>query len=203
MRTQPQRIVELDSVDEKLELLAHKGIYILGGAIDIASMAGLTANIITRLSSLDKIPMWILLNSPGGDIIQGLAVYDLIKAIAGQGWEINIIGLGQVASMAVCIMQAGTKRYALSNTQFTIHQASLFSEAEDRVEVNKMVEDTKELKRLNHIILKIIAERSGMDMRQLLRRSKKTDYTLDTTAAKEFGERGLIDEIITTFPFQL
>ena len=203
MRTQPQRIVELDSVDEKLELLAHKGIYILGGAIDIASMAGLTANIITRLSSLDKIPMWILLNSPGGDIVQGLAVYDLIKAITGQGWEINIIGLGQVASMAVCIMQAGTKRYALSNTQFTIHQASLFSEAEDRIEVNKMVEDTKELKRLNHIILKIIAERSGMDMRQLLRRSKKTDYTSDTTAAKEFGERGLIDEIITTFPFQL
>lgn len=203
MRTQPQRIVELDSVDEKLELLAHKGIYMLGGPIDIASMAGLTANIITKLSSLDKMPMWILLNSHGGDIVQGLAIYDLIKAIAEQGWEINVIGLGQVASMAVCILQAGTKRYALPNTQFTIHQASLYSEAEDRKEVNKMDEDTKELKRLNYVVLKIIAERSGMDMRQLLRRSKKTDYTLDTTAAKKFGERGLIDEVVTTFPFQL
>lgn len=203
MRSIPRRLVELDSVDEKLELLAHKGIYLLGGLIDMASMAGLTANIVTRLSSQNKTPMWILLDSPGGDIVQGLAVYDLIKAITEQGWEINIIGLGQVASMAVCILQAGTKRYALPNTQFTIHQASLYSEAEDRVEVNKMAEDTKELKRLNHIILKIIAERSGMDVRQLLRRSKKTDYTLDTAAAKGFGKHGLVDEIVTTFPFQL
>lgn len=197
------RSVRIDAIDEKLETLANKGIFMLGGPIDLGSVGGLLTNVLPMLSFEDKKPIWVLLDSPGGDITQGFAVHDFLRALVEQEWQVNILCIGQVASMAVAIMQAGTKRYSFPNTQFTIHQASLYSEGDDRIEVNKMAEETRELKRLNHIVLKIIADRSGIEMRQLLKRSKKTDYSINAEEAKKFGQHGLIDEIVTTFPFKL
>jgi len=195
------RSVKLDSIDEKLELLADKGIFLLGGPIDISSLAGLLTGILPRWSS-EKKQIWVILNSPGGDIYQGLAVHDFLKALVEQGIGVNIVGTGMVASMAVCIMQAATKRYSFPNTQFTVHQASLSGEG-DPQEVNQLVENAKELVRLNEIVLNIIAERSGMDVNRIMDLSKKTDYSIGASRAKEFGKNGLIDEIITTFPFSI
>ncbi len=205
MKLLVRRSVQLDAVDEKFELLGEMGVVLIGGEIDNSTVGGLFANLLTRLSSenisSENKKVWVILDSPGGSLYQGLAVHDLLKAIALQGWEVNIISLGQVASMAVCILQAGTKRYSFPNTQFTVHQASLYSEGEQVAEVNKLSEDARELKRVNHVVLKIIAERSGMEMKELLRRSKKTDYSMGPSSAKAFGKNGLIDEVITTFPF--
>lgn len=202
-QTTPRRSVRLDAVDEKIEILANKGIYLLAGPIDYGAVGGIFANLFTRFSSENSQRIWVVLDSPGGNLHQGLAVYDLFRAIALRGWEVNIISLGQVASMAVCILQAGTRRYSFPNAQFTIHQASLHSKGEQISEVNQLNEEAKELKRVNHIVLKIIAERSGMEIKELLRRSKKTDYSMDASSAKVFGKNGLIDEIITYLPFQL
>lgn len=197
------RSVKLDAVDEKIELLGEKGIFIIGSEIDQSTVGGLFVNVLPKLSCVDKKPIWVILDSPGGSISQGFAVHDFLKTLTLQGWEVNVLGLGEVVSMAVCIMQAATRRYAFPNTQFMVHQASLHSEGEQISEVNKLTEDARELKRLNHIVLKIIAERSGMEMRQLLKLSKKTDCSMDALNAKNFGKNGLIDEIVDKFPFQL
>jgi len=196
------RSVRLDSVDEKLELLADRGIFIIGGEIDAGTVGGLFANLFTKLTPETKKPLWIMLDSPGGSIYQGLAVYDFLRAVALQGWEVNIISVGDVASMAVCILQAGTKRYSFPNTQFTVHQASMSGEGEHQ-EVNKLLESAEELKRLNKVVFKIVAERSGMDMKELLNLSRKTDYSISADKAKGFGPHGLIDEVVATFPFQI
>ncbi len=73
----------------------------------------------------------------------------------------------------------------------------------DPQEVNQLMENAKELERINEVVLKIVAERSGMDLQELLRISKKTDYSIGADKAREFGQHGLIDEVITTFPFQI
>lgn len=197
-----RRSVILDAIDEKIELLGQRNFFVIGSEIDQSTLGGLFANLFTRLMPENKKPLWVMLDSPGGSFHQGLAVYDLLRAIALQGWDVNIISIGQVASMAVCILQAGTKRYAFSNTQFTVHQASLSGDG-DPQEVNRLMENAKELERLNETVLKIVAERSGMDLQELLKISKKTDYSMDADTAKRFGKHGLIDEVITTFPFPI
>ncbi len=202
MEQSVRRIVRLDIVDERIEFLAKNGVFILGGGVDLSTFYGVLTGVLPILYSENKKPIWVILNSPGGDIFQGLAVYDLLKAVAQQGVSVNVVGIGMVASMAVCIMQAATRRYAFPNTQFTIHQASLAGDG-DRQEVNEMVEAAKELGRLNEIVLNIIAERSGMGMEELMRISKKTDYSIGAYHAKEFGPHGLIDEVVTTFPFPI
>lgn len=200
-----RRHVDLDIVDEKMEFLADKGIFILGGDVCMESFYQLMVGILPKLYSQRDKRVWVILNSPGGDIFQGFAIYDFLKAIANQGIEVNIVGMGMVASMAVCIMQAGTKRYAFPNTQFTVHQASLSSSGEQHQEVNEMVEMAKEVERINEIVLGIMSERSGMKMEELMRISKKTDYSVSAkeAVADKFGPRGLIDEVITMFPFQI
>lgn len=196
-----RRSVRLDVVDERIEFLSDRNIFIMGGLIDPSAFFGLLTRILPRLY-LEKKPIWIILHSPGGDVFSGLAVYDLLKAIAEQGVGVNIIGSGLIASMAVCVMQAGTKRYAFPHAQFVVHQASLTGDGEP-LEVNQMMENAKELERINGIVLKIISERSGIDLKELNDLSFKKDHSISADKAKEFGSHGLIDEVVTTFPFTI
>jgi ATP-dependent Clp protease protease subunit len=195
-----RKIIEISLPQAKLEELYLKGVFIVPGAIDMSSSVTLTMDLLYYSFFNPAFPIWIVLNSPGGSIIQGLAMYDTIRALVESGREINIVGMGDVASMAVCIMQAGTKRYSLPNTQFIIHQASVHGSS-DSEEVNNLAERTKEIQRQNDIVLNIIAERSGISMKRLKTISNKTDLAYNAVDAKAFGSHGLIDEILTSFPF--
>lgn len=144
-------------------------------------------------------PIRILLNSRGGNIRDGFAIYDAIRGYVKAGAEISIIGLGTVASMAVAIMQSAKTRYALPHTQFGIHQASKFGGESE--EVNVARERVTELDRLNRISMGILAERTGMNLEELLDLFKKTDKWYDVDAAKGFGKHGLIDQILPALPF--
>ncbi len=147
-----------------------------------------------------KKPIWIILDSCGGSVVAGLAIYDTIKATVASGAEVNIIGKGIVASMASVIIQAGSKRLALPHTQFLVHEISqsIFEEEE---KVSEGEERIQEVKRINRIIMNIIAERAGIDVDELIKLSKKKDCWFDALGARKLGTNGLIDEIITTFPF--
>jgi len=57
------------------------------------------------------------------------------------------------------------------------------------------------MKRINRIIMSLIAQRAGLSIDKLLAKTKKKDFWLDSTEAKKFGVNGLIDEIITELPF--
>ena len=128
-------------------------------------------------------------------------MYDAIKMLTNKSVEVNILGLGHVASMATVIMQAGTRRFSGPHTQFLVHQvrnAIGFFEIE---EVNVGRERIEETERLNNIAMGLIAERTGIDVSELKELSKKKDFWLDLIGAKKLGKNGLIDEIITDLPF--
>lgn len=199
-------IINQTTAQAKLETLYSKGIFVVPGTVDDGMAFTFMMDLFySELSgSVNKdAPLWVVVNSPGGLIPHGLGVYDIIRALIAKGRTVNTIGYGEVASMAVCIMQAGSQRYSLPNTQYLIHQASYSGGGDERREVNEMAEDAKELERMNNIVLGIISERSGMDMKKLKKISKKTDYSLNPRDAKNFGPKGLIDEIVTTPPFLL
>ena len=78
--------------------------------------------IVSELLYLDNInndDIYVYINSPGGSITSGMAIYDTMKFIKS---NVITIGLGMCASMAAFLLSSGDKRYALSNTEVMIHQ---------------------------------------------------------------------------------
>lgn len=194
-------VVRTSVVEHKRETLIKKNVFFLVGIIDGRMSYTLLMDLVyQKLTEPVEGPMWAIINSPGGILEQGLAIYDTLQMLAKTGTQVNTVAIGDMASMAVSILQAGTRRYSLPNSQFTLHQARL-SGIGDRQEVNALMDIAKELERQNKIVLQIIAERSGMPMEELFEVSKKTDFSMNAQAALKFGEHGLVDEVITSLPF--
>ncbi len=194
-------VIRTSVVEHKLETLIKKNVFFLVGIIDCRMSYTLLMDLVyQKLTKPVEGPMWAIINSPGGMLEQGLAIYDTMQMLAKTGTQVNTVAIGDMASMAVSILQAGTRRYSLPNSQFTLHQAALGG-VPGRQEVNSLMDIAKELERQNKIVLQIIAERSGMPMEELFELSKKTDFSMNAQAALKFGKHGLIDEVITSLPF--
>jgi len=133
----------------------------------------------------------LILTSPGGNVFDGLAVYDALSEYKKQGGYITIETKGYAASMGAIILQAGDERHIAQNAKILIHEVSNFnfgidtaSDAEDK---------TIELKKLNEQLVSILALRSGMSKAKILSLIKKKDCWL---TAKEALELNLVDKII-------
>lgn len=192
--------------DWQYQKFLDRGIVFIQGGIDgemssefSCEMMHLT-KIELPMEGENKRPIWIILDSYGGIVVAGLAIYDTIKAAVASGAEVNIIGKGIVASMASVIIQAGSRRFALPHTQFLVHEVSQ-SVFEEEEKVSEGEERIQENKRINRIIMNVIAERAGIDVDELIKLSKKKDCWFNAEAARKLGTNGLIDEIVTAFPF--
>lgn len=194
-----RRVAHLRASDEKLELLEQNRILVLDGEIHEHSCYAFCIDSLHRVlaGTSQKGPLLVILNSPGGNVEHGLAIYDCIKAITESGTEVDILGLGLVASMGTVIMQAGTRRFSASSTQFLVHQISQTIEYFKSEEVTQLRERSIEMERINNIVIGIIADRSGIDRDELKNLCSKTDYWLDPSQARQLGTKGLIDEITT------
>lgn len=140
--------------------------------------------------------MTVVLNTPGGDVEHGLAIYDTIRMLVASGTEVHVVGLGRVASMGTVIMQAGSRRIATPNTQFLVHQISVTIDYYKSEEVTEVEERAAETKRLNDVVMGIIAKGTGHTLEELKSRCTKKNLWMNAESAQCFGRRGLIDEVI-------
>jgi ATP-dependent Clp protease, protease subunit len=131
----------------------------------------------------------VYINSPGGVISSGLAIYDTMQLISP---EISTICLGMAASMATVLLAGGAKgkRYCLPNSTIHMHQAmgGAQGQAAD-IEIA-----AREILRLQDKIRTILAERTGQDYDKIARDTDR-DYYLTADQAVEYG---LVDEILTS-----
>ena len=129
----------------------------------------------------------IYINSPGGSIYAGMAIYDTMQFI---GCEISTICLGQAASMGAVLLTAGTKgkRFALPHSRIMLHQplGNLGGQATD-IDIA-----AKEVLFLKGQILDILSLHSGQSLEKL-KQDTDRDFFIRPTFAKEYG---LIDEIV-------
>lgn len=148
-------------------------------------------NMLTYLIAENKRkPIDIYMNTPGGSVVDGLAIYDSLIRKRGQGTPINITVQGASMSMGVVILQAATWRLATPNSQFLLHEVSYgtrgrMSEQEDELEVAQKMQDKLD---------SIIVERSGIPLTELKKLTRRKDYTI---SAEEALDHHLIDEIIS------
>ena len=129
----------------------------------------------------------IYINSPGGEVAAGLAIYDTMRFIKP---DISTICVGRAASMAAVLLSAGTKgkRYALPNAEIMIHQplGGFQGQASDIKITADHILDLKE--RLN----RILAENTGQELSVIERDTDRDNYLTSADAAPY----GLVDKVI-------
>ena len=203
MAQAPRRLIQMDTGDELFGYYTDRGIFYLDSEIGEGMPSMFSMSLLRyHNSTLSKdMPILVVLNSPGGQANQGFAIYDALRMIARDGRRINILCMGNVASMATFVLQAGTRRFSLPHTQFLIHEVSQFTFGEEKVSDGE--ERVGENRRINTIVMEGIAKRIGMDPLELVKLSKKKDYWLSANDALKLGEHGLIDEITERSLFDL
>lgn len=125
----------------------------------------------------------ITINSPGGSVLDGLALFDTILRLRRKGHKITTRGTGMIASMATILMQAGDERILDANSWFMIHEVS----AGARGSISEMDDQQAFYRRLNDRLYEILIERSTLTKRQLVARTKKKDEWMSAEEAVELG----------------
>jgi len=131
----------------------------------------------------------LYINSPGGSITAGLAVYDTIQFIRN---DVTTICVGQAASMAAVLLAAGTskKRFSLPHSRILIHQpwmGGIQGQATD-IDIH-----AKEILRIRAILNKILASHTGQPLERI-EKDVERDYIMTAEQSKEYG---IIDEVIS------
>jgi len=128
------------------------------------------------------------INSPGGVVTAGLAVYDTMQYIKP---DIATVCIGQAASMGALLLTAGTKnkRYSLPNSRILIHQpmGGFQGQASD-IEIQ-----ANEILRMKHKLNEILVKHTGKNMEQIQKDTDR-DYFMSGEEARDYG---IIDHVIT------
>jgi ATP-dependent Clp protease protease subunit len=133
----------------------------------------------------------LYVNSPGGSVSAGLAIYDTMQYVR---CDVSTICMGQAASMGALLLAAGkkSKRYSLPHARMMIHQplGGASGQASD-IEIQ-----TREILRIKEILNEILARHTGQDLKTITRDTDR-DFFMDAHAAVEYG---LVDEVVARKP---
>ena len=152
-------------------------------------------SVVTKLLSLDvedsKEEIVLFINSPGGSIHEGMAIYDAIQAI---GAPVSTVCMGMAASMGAMLLACGTpgRRFAWPHARIMIHQPLIMgtitgSATDLDIRARETIRYREELNRL-------LSEHTGQDVEKIAHDTDH-DYFMSAEEAKEYG---LIDDVIKT-----
>jgi len=169
--------------------LLRDSIIFIGTPIDDNVANLVTAQLLFLEAEDPERDISLYINSPGGSISAGLAVYDTIQFIRN---DVTTICVGQAASMAAVLLAAGSakKRFSLPNSRVLIHQpwmSGLQGQATD-IDIH-----AKEILRIRAILNKILANHTGQPLERI-EKDVERDYIMSAAQAKEYG---IIDEVIS------
>lgn len=164
-------------------------IVLIGTQIDEHMANTVIAQLLYLMSDDPKKDIQIFINSPGGYITAGLAIFDTIRFL---GCDVSTYCIGQAASMGALLLAAGTKgkRKALPHSRIMIHQPSggiMGSSADIRLQADEIL-------RLKDYLAQILSDCTGQTIEKILEDSER-DYFMSPEQAIQYG---LIDEIVTS-----
>jgi ATP-dependent Clp protease protease subunit len=166
-------------------------IIFLGGGVDDHVANLIIAQILFLESEDSEKDIHLYINSPGGVVTAGLAIYDTMQYVKA---PVSTICVGQAASMGALLLAAGApgKRYALPQSRIMIHQplGGFQGQATD-ISIH-----AQEILRLKDTLNGIMAEHTGQELDKLSADTER-DFFMGGEAAKEYG---IIDNIVTRKP---
>jgi ATP-dependent Clp protease protease subunit len=168
-------------------MLLRNRIIFIGTPIN-DQIANLIVAQLLYLSNEDsEAPIQVYVNSPGGQVYAGLAIYDTMQMITN---PISTVAVGMTASFGTVLLTAGTKgqRYALPNATIHMHQplGGAQGQATD-IEIQ-----AREILRLKAQLNEILAHHTGQDV-TTIERDTERDFWLDAHAAAKYG---LVDQVL-------
>lgn len=168
-------------------LLLKERIIFLGTPIDDQVANVIVAQLLFLNHEDPERDIQMYINSPGGQIYAGLAIYDTMKMISN---KISTVAVGITASFGTVLLSAGTKgkRYALPHATVHMHQPLGGTQGQaSEIEIQ-----AREILRLKARLNEIMAEATGQPLENIQRDTDR-DYYLDAAAAVEYG---LVDQVL-------
>ena len=184
-------VIESSSRGEKsfdiFSRLLRERIIFLGEEIDDDLANSIVAQLLLLDSENSEKDIMLYINSPGGVITAGMAIYDTIKSIRS---DVSTICIGEAASMGAFLLSAGTKgkRMALPSARIMIHQplGGAQGQATD-IEL-----EAKEILRMKNMLNGLLAEHTGQPLEKIQEDTERDHYL----SAQQALEYGLIDKVI-------
>jgi len=169
--------------------LGVERILFLGGEVNDGVANALVAQMLYLDSEDSSKPIYLYINSPGGSVTAGLAIYDTIQYIKS---DVVTICVGLAASMGAFLLAAGTKgkRVALPHSRIMIHQPL---GGTSRRQASDIEIEAREILRMKEMLNRSLADMSGQSFEKIEKDTDR-DYFLSAEEAKEYG---LIDRVIS------
>ncbi|MEJ8554537.1 ATP-dependent Clp endopeptidase proteolytic subunit ClpP [Tepidibacter sp. Z1-5] len=178
------------SYDIYSRLLKDRIIF-LGDEVNDTTASLIVAQLLFLESEDPDKDIYLYINSPGGSITSGMAIYDTMQYIKP---DVSTICIGMAASMGAFLLNAGAKgkRFALPNAEIMIHQplGGTRGQATD-IEIH-----AQRIVKMKEKLNQIMAERTGQPLEKI-KQDTERDYFMEADQAKEYG---LIDEVISKRP---
>lgn len=182
-----ERRGQFDQAYDVYARLLRERIVFLDTDIDDILASSVTAQLLFLAAEDPDKDISLYVNSPGGSVTAGLAIYDTMQYIKP---DIATICIGQAASMGAVLLTAGTKgkRSCLPNSRILIHQVmgGVRGQAAD-IEIH-----AKEILKIRQKLNEILASHTGQDLERIAHDTDR-DYFMSAEEAKEYG---LVDSII-------
>ncbi len=169
--------------------LLKERIIFIAGPIDDNLANSVVAQLLFLASQDPKKDIQIYINTPGGSVTSGMAVYDTMQYVK---CNVATICFGMAASMGAVLLAAGTKgkRFALPNTEILLHQVAGGAQGQaTEIEIT-----AKQIIKIKNKLNKIIASCTGQSLEKVERDTDR-DFYLSADEAKDYG---IIDEVIKT-----
>jgi len=175
------------SYDIYSRLLKERVIFLVGPVNDYVANLVVAQLLFLESENPDK-DISFYINSPGGSVSAGMAVYDTMNFIKP---AVSTLCTGIAASMGAFLLAAGTKgkRFSLPNSRIMIHQPSGGSQGQaTEIEIQ-----AREILKTRELLNKILADRTGQSLERIERDTER-DYYMSATESQEYG---LIDQVIS------
>ena len=169
-------------------LLKERIVFLVGGVNDsVASLV--TAQLLFLESENPKKEIFFYINSPGGVISSGLAIYDTMQFIKP---DVQTTCIGQAASMAAVLLSAGApkKRFSLPNSRIVIHQPLMTGLGGQATDINI---HAKEILRTRERLNEILSHHTGQSLERIGEDTER-DYIMSAEQGREYG---IIDDVIS------
>ncbi len=162
-------------------------IILLGFPIDDHIANLVVAQLLFLESEDPEKDIYLYINTPGGSVTAGMAIYDTMQYIKP---DVVTICVGQAASMGAVLLSAGTKgkRYALPHSRIMIHQpiGGIQGQATD------IIIHAEEIKRIKKMLNEILSKHTGQPLEKI-EKDVERDYFMSAEEAKEYG---IVDRVI-------
>lgn len=187
MLNKPEILKETSRGIEKIntlsELYTSDRMLFLNGSIGSEECAGIITSLLYLEKSDPDSPVTLIINSPGGEVRSGLAVYDVLSLMKS---PVITVCMGQAASMGSIIFLAGDKRIMLPHSELMIHDPSYGSFNADHMKPHEIQERVDSLRKTGDELVRIVVNRTGND-EKTIRQKMKEDSFFNADEALAFG----------------